>query len=160
MGERMKPQVWRKNESSSSTFLFKRPASAGFRTCGCCEQGYVSADTLKGFPLALWKPSGHAVGGGKTPSGSTGISSAATYGSATDDPVHPAREFFAPTATMRMRRKTRIGKRELFTLAVIICVRKKNGETRDRDALYPHHIPEITIGILSCLSVFYSHTGS
>ena len=46
--------------------------------------------------------------GRKAPSGSTGMSSAATFGSANDGPVHPARESFAPTAT--------------------ICMRKKNGE--------------------------------
>ena len=31
-------------------------------TYGCERSRAVSADTPKGFPLALWKPSGHAIG--------------------------------------------------------------------------------------------------
>ncbi len=33
-------------------FFYRVPEGTRFRTCRCCEQGHVSADTPKGFPLA------------------------------------------------------------------------------------------------------------
>ena len=92
------------------------------------------------------------------------MSSAATYGSATDDPVHPAREFFAPFATTCMRKKNGETEKESYFPPCNNVYTKKR-EMKDRAMLCPHLISERFIEILSyllllvvlhpCLSVIF-----
>ena len=121
------PEVGGRN-SSSSTFLLC--------TCGRKRSKHVSADTPKGFPLALWNSSGHAVGvrGRKTPSGSTGMSSAAIYGSATDDPVHPSRESFAPFSNNVHAKEKRGNERGKTFIPLRQTVHAKRNEEAEKRA--------------------------
>ena len=120
-----------------------RPQARAGQACVCGHTKGLSARPLETFGACDWGR------GRKTPSGSTGMSSAATYGSATDDPVHPSRESFAPIATMCMRRKNggngrrtvrlysnnihtedkqRNTKRVFHNSAATMCIREKKHE--------------------------------
>ena len=102
--------------------------------------------------------------GRKTPSGSTGMSSAATFGSATDDPVHPARESFAPLSNnVHAKKNGETEKESYFPPCNNVYTKKR--EMKDRAMLCPHLISERFIEILSyllllvvlhpCLSVIF-----
>ena len=48
----MKPHIGGRMKVLPPLFFYRVPEGTRFRTCRCCEQGRVSADTPKGFPLA------------------------------------------------------------------------------------------------------------
>ena len=82
----------------------------------------MSADTPKGFPLALWKPSGHAIGigGERLPLG-----------------VLECRPLLPSVARPTIQS---ILRGSLSPPLATMCMRKRNGETKDRRLWFPGRI--------------------
>ncbi len=97
------------------------------------------------------------------------MSSAATYGSATDDPVHPARESFAPCSN-NVHAKKKTGKREKENLSLTQeqCMCERKTEKQEKRVFHPYNNVSVEENgkivhsgtyVLIAILWFCSHTG-